>query len=113
MMSGARPITASCVVIRSLADLRAASSGKMSTPPAMAISSETQEIAPGALSCADERAERADHVKNVGNRALIEGMHGDACPDEFRDDLGLQVGKRKDEVWFEGEDFGDVGGDEC
>jgi len=48
-------------------------------------------------------------MSDVGDRTLIEGMHRNACPDEGRDDLGLQVR----EVRFESENFGDFGGDKC
>ena len=51
-------------------------------------------------------------MSDVGDRTLIEGMHRNACPDECRDDLGLQVRERKDEVRFESENFGHFGGDE-
>jgi hypothetical protein len=39
-------------------------------------------------------------------------MDANARPDERSDDFGLQVGKRKDQIRFESEDFRDIGGDE-
>ena len=40
----------------------------------------------------------ADHVENLGNGALVEGVNVDALPDQRRDDVGLQVGEGQDEV---------------
>ena len=48
----------------------------------------------GAVRGADERTERADHVKDTGERALIEGVETDARLDYCRNDFGLQVGER-------------------
>ena len=42
---------------------------------------------------ADQRAERADHVEDAGDVALVEGMHRDAAADQFGGDVGLQVGE--------------------
>ena len=44
MMSGARAMTSAAVTMRSLADLQAARSAKISLPPAASISSETQPM---------------------------------------------------------------------
>ena len=42
---------------------------------------------------ADQRAERADHVENAGDVALVEGVHGDIGVHQVGDDVGLQIGK--------------------
>jgi hypothetical protein len=67
----------------------------------------------GALSRANDSAERAYHIKDPGDRALIERMNGNACADECSNNIRLQVGECKNEVRFESEDFGNIGRDEC
>ena len=61
---------------------------------------------------ADERAGYADHVENAGDVSLIEPMHGDARTDQGGNDVGLQIGKRQNQIGIECEDFRDVGADE-
>src|SRR5262249_5397978 len=61
---------------------------------------------------ADQRAERADHVENAGDVAMVEGMDRDVAADQLGGDLGLQVGEGEHEVGLEREDFLKVGGDE-
>jgi hypothetical protein len=56
----------------------------------------------------NQRADRADHRKNAGNIALIEGMHGNAGAYQLGGDRRLEVGEGKHEVGFEGENLGDV-----
>ena len=64
------------------------------------------------LGRADQRAERADHVENARDVALVEGMHGDIGADQLGRDVGLQIGKGEHQVGLEREDFRHVGGDE-
>ena len=66
----------------------------------------------GLLRRADQRAERADHVEDAGDVALVEGMHRDIGADQFGDDVGLQIGKGQHQVGLEREDLRHVGGDE-
>src|SRR5262249_49313139 len=61
---------------------------------------------------ADQRAERADHVENAGDVALVEGMDRDVAADQLGGDVGLQVGEGENEVGLERKDFFKVGGDE-
>src|SRR5262249_51377077 len=59
---------------------------------------------------ADQRAERADHVENAGDVALVEGMDRDVAADQLRGEVGLQVGGGDDEVRVEREDFPETRG---
>ena len=61
-----------------------------------------------AIMGAHQRAKHSDHVENFAYGALIEGVDGDARPDEARYDVGLQIGESQDEVGFEREDLGNV-----
>lgn len=59
--------------------------------------------------CADDRAERANHVEYAGDVALIEGMHGDILADQFGDDVGLQVGKGEHQIRLQIENLRHIG----
>ena len=59
----------------------------------------------GLVRRADQRAERADHVEDAGDVALIEGVHRDIAADQLGDDVGLQVGEGEHQVGFERENF--------
>ncbi len=61
---------------------------------------------------ADQGAERADHVENAGDVALVEGMHIDIGADQFGDDIGLQIGEGQHQIGLKREDFRHVSGDE-
>ena len=54
----------------------------------------------------DQRAERADHVENSGDVALIEGMDRDIGAHQVGDDVGLQVGEGQHQIRLEREIFG-------
>ncbi len=45
----------------------------------------------GAIRRADHRSKPADHVEDLGDTPLVEGMNGNTPPDQRRDDLGLEV----------------------
>ena len=47
---------------------------------------------------ADEAAEHPNHLKDLGDRALVEGDDGDAAADELGDEVGLQIRERQHEI---------------
>ena len=59
----------------------------------------------GAVGRTDQRAQQADHVENLMQPALIEGVNLDALADEFRDDVGLEIGKAQDEIGSQGKSW--------
>jgi len=56
----------------------------------------------------NQRAHHADHVKDLGDRALIEGVNGDPLADQSGDDVGLEIGEAENEVGTQIEDFPEV-----
>lgn len=58
----------------------------------------------GLVCCAHQSADGLDHRQNAGDIALIEGVDGDAGPDQLGRDLRLKIGEGGDEVGFERED---------
>jgi hypothetical protein len=50
----------------------------------------------GAVRRINHRPQHADHVENLLEAALIEGVDIDAVPDKCSDDFGLQVGEAED-----------------
>ena len=50
---------------------------------------------------ADESAEHPDHLEDFGDAALVEGDDGNAAANELGAEIGLQIGKREDEIRFE------------
>jgi len=67
----------------------------------------------GLVGGADQRAQHADHVQDLRDRALVEGMNGDTSPDQRGDDVRLQVGEAEDEVGTQIEDLRDIRRGEC
>jgi hypothetical protein len=66
---------------------------------------ELQRERLGLLRCADQRAQRADHVENAGDVAVVEGVHRNIAADQLGDDIGLQVGEGEDQIGVEREDL--------
>src|SRR6185295_18693818 len=60
----------------------------------------------------DQRAERADHVEDPRDVAVVERMHRDAAADQLGGNVGLQVGEGEHEVGVEREHLLEIGGDE-
>jgi hypothetical protein len=57
---------------------------------------------------ADECPQRADHVEDFGDRALVERVDGDPLADQRRDDIGLQIGEAENKVRPQIEDLPDI-----
>ena len=69
---------------------------RMSSSPPPAIGERL-----GALGAAHERADHADHLKDLGDAALVERHDGIAAANQLGGDVGLQIGERQDQVGFE------------
>jgi hypothetical protein len=61
-----------------------------------------------AIGDADQRPEHAHHVEDFRNGALVEGMNGDALPDQRGDDVRLEIGETEDEVRPQIEDLRNI-----
>ena len=57
---------------------------------------------------AEHAAHDRDGLEDLVDRSLIGAEHGHACADQLRAHLGLQVGKREDQVRLEAEDAVDA-----
>ena len=60
----------------------------------------------GAIRGPDQRTERANHVENLRDSALIKGVYVHAVPDESSRDIGLQVGDVRTRSGFRARIFG-------
>src|SRR3979490_2378851 len=79
MMSGAAAISSGSETMRSLAFLRRAGGGETPLAPARARARERRGLA----ARPDQRAERADHVEDPRDVAVVERMHRDAAADQL------------------------------
>src|SRR5690606_9395992 len=59
-----------------------------------------------------QRTEHDDHVEDLGESALVEGMDIDARLHKIVHDLRLNIGKGENEIGLEREDLRNVRGDE-
>ena len=62
----------------------------------------------GAIRRTDHCPEHMDHIENLGDSALVEGVDIDALSNKRRDNISLQVGEGENEVGPELEDFRDI-----
>ena len=56
-----------------------------------------------------QRTQHSDHVENLGDRPLVEGVHVEAAANELGGDIGLQIGERQHEVGRERDDLVNIG----
>src|SRR6185437_16822546 len=66
----------------------------------------------GLLDGPDQRPERADHVEDARDIALVERVHRDVAPDQLGRYVGLQVREGQNEVRLERDDLLEVRRDE-
>src|SRR4029450_2272013 len=60
----------------------------------------------------DEGADNADHLQNLGDAPLVEGVDGVAAPNQLAGDVGLEVGEREHEIRLQRLDLVESGIDE-
>ena len=54
-----------------------------------------------AIGAPDDRAHHANHLKNLGDAALVERNDGVAAPDELGGNIRLQIGEGQDQIGLE------------
>ena len=60
----------------------------------------------------DQRADDPDHLEDLGDAALVEGVDGIAAADQLARDVGLQIGERQHEIRLQRVDLVEAGVDE-
>src|SRR5204863_3415853 len=53
----------------------------------------------GFVAAADETADHADHLQDLGNTALVEGHDRMSATDQLAREVRLKIGEREDQVW--------------
>ena len=66
-----------------------------------------------AVGAADDPAEDADHLQDLGNAPLIEDDHRITAANELGGDVGLQIRKTKHQIWLERDDLVEPGVQKC
>ena len=60
------------------------------------------------VSGAHQSAQRANHVEDFGDGALVERVYRDAFADKRRDDVGLKIGKGENQIRVQCQDFRNI-----